>query len=236
MTNLSKRLSAVAAAVTPGNRAADIGCDHGYVPIFLVSGGISPSAIAADVREGPLKRAEEHIREAGLESEIETRLSDGLAAIKPGEADTLILSGIGGMLLIRILRDGAACVRASKELVLSPQSDLESVRRFLKQSGCRIGYERVLEEEGKYYHIFHAVPEPDDEIWDDADYRFGKRIHPESTECALAFLENEERKARQISEHLLRAGGGREKAGLRQEQLKRELLLIRESRERLLAN
>ena len=73
--NLSKRLLAVASAVTPGNRVADIGTDHGYVPIYLVQKGWIPSAIAMDVNKGPLERAAQHIREQGLESRISTRLN-----------------------------------------------------------------------------------------------------------------------------------------------------------------
>ena len=76
---LSKRLETVASMVTKGNRAADVGCDHGFVPIFLVESGISPLAVAADVRPGPLSRAKEHIKEHRLEEKIQTRLSDGLA-------------------------------------------------------------------------------------------------------------------------------------------------------------
>ena len=67
---LSKRLETVASMVTKGNRAADVGCDHGFVPIFLVESGTSPLAVAADVRPGPLSRAKEHIREHGLEEKI----------------------------------------------------------------------------------------------------------------------------------------------------------------------
>ena len=102
---LSKRLETVASMVTKGNRAADVGCDHGFVPIFLVESGTSPLAVAADVRPGPLSRAKEHIKEHRLEEKIQTRLSDGLANIKPDEADSLIMSGIGGILMMRLLQD-----------------------------------------------------------------------------------------------------------------------------------
>ena len=75
---LSDRLEMIASFVEPGNRLADIGTDHGYVPIYLVQTGRVPSALAMDVRKGPLLRAEEHIREAGLSGRIQTRVSDGL--------------------------------------------------------------------------------------------------------------------------------------------------------------
>ena len=87
---LSKRLERIASFVQqPCSRVADIGTDHGYVPIWLVQKGVCPSALAMDVRKGPLERAEEHVEEVGLSGKIELRLSDGLAKLKAGEADTV---------------------------------------------------------------------------------------------------------------------------------------------------
>ena len=87
---LSLRLSAIAGLVTRGNRLVDVGCDHGYLPVSLYLDGKIPGAIAMDVRKGPLSRAQEHISQYGLDVYIETRLSDGLEALKPGEGDTLV--------------------------------------------------------------------------------------------------------------------------------------------------
>ena len=92
MTEISNRLLTVARAVTPGRRVADIGTDHGYVPIWLAERDIIPSAIAMDVNRGPLERAYAHIRESGLQDRIETRLSDGLAALGQDEAVTLVIA------------------------------------------------------------------------------------------------------------------------------------------------
>ena len=103
---LSKRLSAVAGLVTRGNRLVDVGCDHGYLPVYLYLNHMIPSAIAMDVRPGPLSRAEEHIAQYGLGEYIETRLSDGLAALGTDEGDTLVIAGMGGPLMERILTEG----------------------------------------------------------------------------------------------------------------------------------
>ena len=102
---LSKRLQAVAGFVSEGNRLVDVGTDHGYIPIYLVKTGKIPSAIAMDVKKGPLSRAEEHIGQAGLDAYIECRLSDGLRGLKPGEGESLLLAGMGGNLMIRILME-----------------------------------------------------------------------------------------------------------------------------------
>ena len=102
---LSKRLQTVAAAVTPGHRIADVGTDHGYVPIYLVKNGLCPSACAMDVNKGPLARAAEHIGQEGLSDKIATRLSDGLAGLAPDETDTVVIAGMGGELILRIVPD-----------------------------------------------------------------------------------------------------------------------------------
>ena len=100
---LSRRLRTVAGMVTRGHRVCDVGCDHGFVPVYLVQQGISPGVLAMDLREGPLRAAREHVSAYGLEGQIETRLSDGLHNYKAGEADTLICAGMGGGLMMRIL-------------------------------------------------------------------------------------------------------------------------------------
>ena len=103
---LSKRLETVASFVPKGSNIADIGTDHGYVPIYLVREGQAEHAVAMDVRKGPLERARAHVAEAGLGSRIDVRLSDGLAGLKPGEADCVVIAGMGGELIIHILEEG----------------------------------------------------------------------------------------------------------------------------------
>lgn len=227
---LSKRLQKVADFVTPGNRAADVGCDHGYVPIWLIENGIVPSAIAADVRPGPLGRAQAHIQEHGLEKKIETRLSDGLEKIRPGEVQTLIFSGMGGPLMIRLLSGGEETAKAVGELILSPQSELEQVRRFLVQNGYTIDREAVLEEDEKYYFIFHVIPVRDDRIWTEEEYVYGKDYEPGCGRIAAAFLEREICKKETLLQNLEAASPrGRE----RTEQIRKESNLAKKRRMQL---
>lgn len=132
---LSLRLSAIAGLVTRGNRLVDVGCDHGYLPVSLYLDGKIPGAVAMDVRKGPLSRAQEHISQYGLDAYIETRLSDGLEALKPGEGDTLVIAGMGGPLMERILTDGAEVRESFREMILQPQSDIPHFRRFIRKIG-----------------------------------------------------------------------------------------------------
>ena len=111
--DLSKRLQTIISLVEPGEMIADIGTDHGYVPIALVRRGICRKGLAMDVGNGPLERAREHIHAHSMENVIETRLSDGLHMLQPGEADRIVIAGMGGPLMQRILEEGEAAARAA---------------------------------------------------------------------------------------------------------------------------
>lgn len=144
--------------VSSGFRLADVGTDHAYIPIYLVQNGTVPQAIAMDINRGPLLRAEENIRRYGLEAHIETRLSDGLEKLQAAEADTILIAGMGGLLVVRILENGRDVLKGCRELVLQPQSEIRSVRAWLEETGWKIDREDLIFEEGKYYPMLHAVP------------------------------------------------------------------------------
>lgn len=154
---LSRRLGMLAGMVTRGNRVVDVGCDHGFLSIYLVQQGISPKVLAMDVRKGPLAAAAQHIKECGLGEYIETRLSDGLHEYRLDEADTLVCAGMGGRLMARIVSESME--KALGELILQPQSELREFREFLRINGFRITAEDAVYEEGKYYFSMRAVPD-----------------------------------------------------------------------------
>ena len=154
-----ERIAAEAAKVTEGY-VADVGTDHGFVPIRLVESGKVKHVVAMDVRKGPLAGASEHVREYRMEDQIETRLSDGLEKLKPGEADTVIIAGMGGELMLRILKDGAHMQGSLKHYVLSPQSELSTFRHGLEELGLSIEQEQMLLDEGKYYVVIRRCREP----------------------------------------------------------------------------
>ena len=149
--HLSKRLKALANMVTDGNRLADIGTDHGYIPIYLCQTGKIPSALAMDIGKGPLQQAQTHIAEHGLSEQIKTRLSDGMAALQFGEADTILIAGMGGGLVMKILSEGAEKLTGKEELILQPQSEIALVREFLRVRNFQILNEDIILEDGKYY-------------------------------------------------------------------------------------
>lgn len=153
---LSNRMAAVADLVPKGSAVCDIGCDHGFIAIYLAEKGICPKVIAMDVNKGPLFRAREHIESAGLSSYIETRLSDGLEKLEPGEADCMIAAGMGGRLTVKILSDYPEKRKSLRFLVLQPQSETAFVRRFLRENGFAIRREDMAFEDGKFYPMMFA--------------------------------------------------------------------------------
>ena len=134
---LSKRLQAVANLVSVGLTVADVGTDHGYIPIYLLENGKCAKALAMDVNRGPLLRAKEHIVEHGFEEMIETRLSDGVKQLRIGECEAVVIAGMGGALTIKILEEGKEVFKSLTEFVLQPQSELYKVRKYLIEQGYR---------------------------------------------------------------------------------------------------
>lgn len=195
---LSKRLSAIARMVTPGSILADVGCDHGYIPIALVKEGIIPSAIAMDVNEGPLMRARQNIESFAAAQYIETRLSDGVSALRPGEADSLIMAGMGGNLMMRIMGEGERVLESIKEIILQPQSEIIKVRQFLKSHDYRITAEDMVYEDGKYYIMMKAVHGSDPEEESSLFLHFGRLLLQERHPLLLKYLLERQKKNMEI--------------------------------------
>lgn len=187
---LSRRLQRVAANVLSGGVVADIGCDHGFTSIYLVSGGQAASAIAMDINPGPLQRATEHVQSYGMQNQIQIRLSDGTQALRPGEADTILISGMGGGLIERILRQNPDVTGSARELVLSPQSEIFRVRKTLHDMGFQIASEEMISDMGKYYVIIRAVPGKENYFRED-EYIYGKYLIDQRNPLLQEFLEKE---------------------------------------------
>lgn len=154
--SLSGRLTAIVEMAGKGKCVCDVGCDHAHVPIRLLQEGRFERAIGMDVIEGPLGKAAGNLALYGMQDRVELRLSNGLDACRAGEADTLVVTGMGGTLMEEILLRYPDRTGSFRALVLGPQSDPDKVRAALRRLGAKIIDERLIYEDGKYYPVLRA--------------------------------------------------------------------------------
>ena len=157
---LSKRLQACCAFVAPGDRVADVGCDHGYLGIYLLTSGIAASVIASDVNEQPLHSAMTNANRFGVRDRMEFYLSDGVKAI-PRDFDTLVCAGMGADTMISILESAPWLQSGSYRMILQCQSKTATLRRYLSDHGWHITEESVLRDGRFLYTVMDVIWQPD---------------------------------------------------------------------------
>ena len=157
---ISARLLACAGFVSPGDRVADIGCDHGYLSIHLLANGIASSVIASDINEGPLQSAVRNAEKYGVRNRIRFFLSDGVRNI-PRDFDTLVCAGMGGDTMIHILESAPWLKNTQYRLILQCQSKTPMLRRWLSEQGWRITEESVLRDGRFLYTVMEVYWEPE---------------------------------------------------------------------------
>lgn len=214
---LSKRLQAVADLVSEGRIVADVGTDHGYIPIYLLETEKCPKAIAMDINQGPLLRAKEHIAEHGLNAKIEVKLSDGVKALSVGECDCVVVAGMGGALAVKIMEEGQAVFKSLREFVLQPQSELAKVRQYLWEHEYCVTAEDIVLEDGKFYPMM-KVRNGASENYTQIELRYGKGLLMQKHPVLKQFLEKEVKTKKLILSNL------ESKSGEHIENRKKELL------------
>ena len=198
---LSKRMNGVADLVITGKVVADIGTDHGYIPIHLIKSGKVSRVIAADINAGPLMRAKNHVAAHGLAPYIETRLSDGLLKIEPGEVDSVVIAGMGGGLVIKILSQSPLVVEQLNEIVLQPQSEVSKVRRYLGENQFIIIKEDIICEDGKYYPMMR-VEHGNDLPYSYEELLYGRLLIRDKHPVLKGFLRREIKEKQKITGEL----------------------------------
>lgn len=218
---LTERLKKIADCINC-DTLADIGTDHGYIPIYCAENGRCRRGIACDINAGPLRAATENIAAHGLTDKIETRLSDGLDALAPMEADTIVVAGMGGFLIRDIIARGSSRIGDDTLLVLQPMVAAAELREFLCDNGFFIEQEYLAREDCKFYNIIcarrgeGACTERDILLGKgiDGDENFGDYLnfHRSVIEKILAGLKKSTGKEKEIAEaeHKLRVICGRE--------------------------
>jgi tRNA (adenine22-N1)-methyltransferase len=152
MNNLSLRLKTIASLVPNGARVCDVGTDHAYLPIFLKQSGIASSVIATDLNQKPLENAKSNIENSGV-TDISLRLCDGLSGVTALEVDTVIIAGMGGEVIVGILKNCEWAKTKDKTYILQPTTSAEVLREFLCADGFEIITETPLSENGKLYSV-----------------------------------------------------------------------------------
>ena len=153
---LTPRLGQIAAWIRPGAHLADVGTDHAYLPVWLTLQGRVASAIASDLRLGPLDRARQTGRRYGVEGRITYRLGNGLSAVRPEECDTIVIAGMGGENIAQILARAPWTADGGHTLLLQPQSRAEVLRAFLAEHGYAIRREALVRDRGFLYPVMEA--------------------------------------------------------------------------------
>lgn len=156
MIKLTPRLLAIADRVPSGTTVVDVGTDHAYIPAWLVAQGICPSAWAADIQKGPLENARDTIERENLTDKVALRLGPGLAPIRGESPQSIIIAGMGGILISEILEADIAIARQAETLILQPMSGFTELRRWLVTHGFRITEECLVKEGRRLYEIICA--------------------------------------------------------------------------------
>ncbi|ABO50970.1 protein of unknown function DUF633 [Desulforamulus reducens MI-1] len=156
MINLSERLKCLAQFVPNGSVVADIGTDHGYLPTHLVLLGTCPRAIAADINKGPLEAAQSNILQYNVQDKIDLRLGNGLQVLRPGEADVIVIAGMGGGTIRDILEASPEVALQATRFILQPMADEKELRAYLLQHGWTLRDEELLLEDGRLYQVLVA--------------------------------------------------------------------------------
>ena len=204
MVRISDRLRTVAHMCEKGAVVADIGTDHGYLPIYLVQEGIARSAIAMDLRKGPLDKAKKHICDNCLEDRIQTRLSDGLEKLSANEADIITICGMGGRLIADIVTKGMNVITRNTTLIVSPQSEVGDFRHFLVSQRLVVDDEKMLKEDGKYYFIIKCR-KSDENVYSEyseTQYQYGWKLLENKDKTLYEYLIKEKETNDGISKSL----------------------------------
>lgn len=187
---LSDRLLAIANLIDKNNTVADIGTDHGYIPVYLLNNSIIQYAIAADINKGPLDNAKKEVRLNKLEDKVDLRLGSGLTVLKEGEVDEAIIAGMGGVLISEILETSKNVAKSFKKIILQPMQASDELRKYLYENRYEIIDEILVKEDFRVYEIIVVkytgkIEALEDEIF----YEVGKKLIDKKDPLVFEFID-----------------------------------------------
>ncbi len=204
---ITERLKTAAEMIGNTTVLCDIGCDHGYLPIYLAQKGQIQTAYACDLRDGPLKTASKNIAAYHLKDRIHTVKSDGLHELFHLSFDVISICGMGGRLIAQILERDLQIAHRAKKLVLQPMSEIPVLRKFLAENGFLITEERLALEDRRFY-ILMTVVKGEETDCRELDYAIGPRLFANPTVLTREYLSKEIKRF----EGIVAARGGVENA------------------------
>lgn len=196
MINLTERLTVVASLVRHGKSFADIGCDHGYLPVYLLENGIIEKAVASDINEGPLASCKKLVENEGLSDRVLCVLSDGLAHVPEELAQDIAICGMGGELIAQIMSQCGWVKNKDKHFIFNPMTHPEKLRQYLCENGFEIKNDIIVKEGRHYYNVLDAFYSGEKKHMSEEYYFLGNIkdfTHTEYFRHLLNFLENKQK-------------------------------------------
>lgn len=189
------------------NNIADIGTDHGYISIQSYLDNNNRNIIASDINELPLQNCIDNLIKYGLQQKIKTRISNGLLGFDTNDAETIIIAGMGGKLIVDILNNNLCVTKSAKQLILQPQLDMCLVRKFVHKIGFEILEEDIVFEDNKYYFIINCINQKENlcaNFYTEDEYVTGKKIN--QIDLAIKYYSDEKKYLMQIKNKILTNG------------------------------
>lgn len=196
---LTNRLLKIASLVSENKRLADIGTDHGYIPVYLLNEGRIDFAILGDINKGPLENARSEVKRNKLEDKVDLRLGSGIEVLKKGEVDEVIIAGMGGILIGELLEANKEVAHSVDKLILQPMQAQEELRQYLLNNGYVILDECLEKEDFRLYEIIVAKYTGENtHLEDNIYYEVGKKLIENKDELLVEFIENKIKKYNNI--------------------------------------
>jgi len=200
---LTDRLLKIASLVSEGKKVADIGTDHGYIPVYLLNKNIVPFAILADVNKGPLENARKEVRHNNLLDKTDLRLGSGIEVLKKGEVDEVIIAGMGGILISELLEANKEVAHSVDKLILQPMQAQDELRKYLFSNGYEVLNEVLVKEDFRIYEILEVkYTGKNTEVEDEVYFEVGKKLIENKDELLNEFIDKKIYKYNSIIEKL----------------------------------
>jgi tRNA (adenine22-N1)-methyltransferase len=226
LPKLTPRLATIAQSVPQGAIVADVGTDHGYIPVYLTAAGICPKAYASDIKEGPIASAKKNIAAYGMEEKVTALVAPGLEGLEQSDADTIVIAGMGGEMIRDIIKASDLAKKEGVTLILQPMTSQEDLKRYLFSHGFQVREERICQEGEKFYTILWVVR--GEEAHPQEVYHYiGYHVLQHHDEATLGYLRHQKKRYEAIRSAM------EGKSGQDQEKLRRVKEILQILAERL---